>query len=81
MNHGEVKITPDDVWNTILQWFAAYAYRNNQKVRKMLTALEMEGKLSIKVFEELKESQMEEVYDSILLEIRKSSLQGIPEKV
>lgn len=43
----------------------------------MLTRIDLNSRIGIKIVEELKESQMGEVYDSILMEIRKSALPGV----
>ena len=34
MNHGDVKITPDDVWLTILLYLSRYIYKNSEQLRE-----------------------------------------------
>ncbi len=54
ISHGDVKFTPDEVWMTILLWFASYANKNNEKMKKLMSTMQEGQKLVIKVFQELK---------------------------
>ena len=54
ISHGDVKLTPDEVWMTILLWFASYVNKHSQKMKKLMNSKQEEQKIVIKVFEELK---------------------------
>jgi hypothetical protein len=47
MNHGDLKITPDDLWLTIMLYFSKYVGKHAEKLRNAFVTHEGQKKLVV----------------------------------
>ena len=56
-SHGDVKITPDDIWIAIMIYFSKYVSNNAGQLRAAFVQHEGKKKLTVTTSNELSESQ------------------------
>ena len=49
MSHGDLKLTPDDVWLTIMLYFSKYVNDNAKQLRKAFVSHQGKKKLTVRV--------------------------------
>lgn len=48
MNHGDLKIKPDEIWSVIMHWFSKYVDKNAEQLRHAF--VQHEGKKELIVY-------------------------------
>jgi hypothetical protein len=79
-NHGDVKITPDDVWIVIMLNFSKYVNAHSEELRTAFVSHEGKKKLVVTTDNELSESQWDEFFTLMIAEIKKNTTKGVTEK-
>jgi hypothetical protein len=72
-NHGDVAVSPDDVWMVICIYFAKYVNDNAEKMRDMFVSHSGKKELTVVTENEVKESQWDEFFDLMLEAISKNT--------
>jgi hypothetical protein len=83
LNHGGVKITPDDVWTVILLYFSKYVEENSEQLRAAF--VNHEGKKKLKVTIDSNDIRSEYFWDNffaeMMKEIEKNTVPKVTEKL
>jgi len=79
--HGDVKITPDDVWITIMIYFKEYVNKNAEQLRTKFVAHEGKKDLTIITKNETEESQWDEFFVKIIEAIKINTSEGVVDKL
>lgn len=80
-NHGDVKITPDDVWITIMLYFKEYVNSNAEKLRTKFVSHEGKKELTVITENETDESQWDEFFAKIIEAIKYNTTESVVEKL
>jgi hypothetical protein len=80
MKHGDVKVTPDDVWLTIMLYFSKYVDKNAKQLRQAFVHHEGKMKLEIKT-ENANDGDWEEFFDKVIKVIRETTVKGVTENL
>ncbi len=65
-NHGDVMISPDDVWMVITLYFAKYVNDNAEKMRDKFVSHQGKKKLQVTTQSEIDESQWDEFFELMI---------------
>jgi hypothetical protein len=76
-NHEDITLVPDDIWITILFQFSKYINNNAEKMRSMFVSHEGKKQLTVTTSNQLEESQWEEFFELMIIEIKKNTKDGI----
>jgi hypothetical protein len=79
--HGDVKITPDDVWIVIMLYFKEYINNNAEKLRTKFVSHVGKKELTVITSDELDESQWDEFFVKIIEEIKNNTSEGVVDKL
>ena len=80
-NHGDVKITPDDIWIAIMIYFSKYVTDNAEQLRAAFVQHEGKKKLTVTTWNEVSESQWDEFFTLMMAAIKKNTTEGVSEKL
>jgi hypothetical protein len=80
-NHGDVKITPDDVWITIVLYFKEYVNTNAEKLRTKFVSHEGKKELTVTAGKETNESQWDDFFAKIIEAIKENTSEGVVDKL
>ena len=80
-NHGDVKITPDDVWVTIMLYFKEYVNDNAEKLREKFVSHQGKKELTVTTADEIKESEWNEFFAKIIEAIKINTSEGVVDKL
>jgi hypothetical protein len=75
-----VKITPDDVWITIMLYFSKYVNDNAEQLRHAFVSHEGKKKLTVTTWNETSESQWDEFFTLMVDAIKKNTTEGVTQK-
>lgn len=79
--HGDVKLTPDDVWLTIMLYFSKYVNDNAEQLRSSFVNHQGKKKLTVITWGEQSETQWDEFFTLMVEEIRKNTTEGVTAKL
>lgn len=71
--HGDIVLSPDDIWMIICLRFTKYVNTNSEKMRELFVSHEGKKKLTVTTWNELEESQWTEFFDLMIGSIRKNT--------
>jgi hypothetical protein len=72
-NHGDVMISPDDVWMVICLYFSKYVNDNAELMRDKIVSHQGKKKLRIVTSEDIEESQWNEFFEKMMDSINKNT--------
>lgn len=75
--HGDIILSPDDVWAIICFEFSKYINNNPEKMRNKFVNFEGKQRLTVTTANELDESQWDEFFTSMIAQIHKNTKDNI----
>lgn len=75
-NHGEIKITPDDVWLTIMIYFSKYVENHSEELRKAFVKHENKMELIIETFKS-GDDNWKEFFEKLIVTIKEKTCEGV----
>jgi hypothetical protein len=78
--HGDVKISPDDVWIVIMIYFKEYVNDNAEALRNKFVSHQGKKKLTV-ITQEKDESKWDEFFEKIIIEIKNNTNGDIVDKL
>ena len=79
--HGDVKISPDDLWAVIMIYFKEYVNDNAEKLRTKFVSHDGKKNLTVVTSEETDETQWDEFFDKMILAIKENTKDNIVDKL
>lgn len=80
-NHGDIILSPDDIWIMICLKFSKYINDNSEALREKFVSHTGKKALSVTTSNQLKESEWDEFFNLVLESIRDNTKEGIVDKM